>query len=57
LKKKQTLLKELKKELHFWQMHVRMDIKSVKSGKEKCKEIGREMRKIQQRDMREGTGI
>lgn len=51
-KKKPTkymLLKKLKEELRYHQMMVRVDLRALKAGREKCKEIGAEMRKIQKR--------
>ena len=46
-KKNKTLLKELRAELHYWQMRVRMDIRSLERTKEKVKEIGAKMRALQ----------
>lgn len=40
-------MRELKEQLHFFQMHVRMDIRSVASGKAKVREIARRMREVQ----------
>jgi phosphoribosylcarboxyaminoimidazole (NCAIR) mutase len=47
MKKSQTVIKELRKELHYWQMRVRMDIKSLHRTQAKCKEIAAQMRKEQ----------
>jgi hypothetical protein len=47
MKKPATLLKELKKELHYHQMMVRIDIRATKAGVAKCKEIATKMRELQ----------
>lgn len=47
MKMTKTLLKELRAELHYWQMMARMDARSLVRTKEKCKEIGRKMRALQ----------
>jgi len=47
MKTNKTLLKELRKELRYWQMMVRMDMKSLERTREKCKEIGSKMRALQ----------
>ena len=48
MKTNKTLIKELRQELHFHQQMVRVDIRSVKAGIRKCKEIGAKMRQLQQ---------
>ena len=42
-----TLLKELRAELHYWQMMARIDAKALKRTREKCKEIATKMRSLQ----------
>lgn len=48
MKQNKTLIKDLRRELRFHQMMVRVDLRAVKAGKEKCKEIAAKMRKLQQ---------
>lgn len=48
MKKNSTLIKELRKELHHWQMIARMELRSLKATREKCKAIGKQMRKLQE---------
>ena len=47
MKKNKTLIKELREELRYWQMMTRMDIRSLRSAKNKCREIAAKMRSIQ----------
>ena len=47
MKTSKTIIKELRKELHYHQMMVRVDIRSVCAGIDKCKEIATKMRKEQ----------
>jgi hypothetical protein len=47
MKTNKTLLKELRAELHHWQMIARMDARSLKRTREKCKEIATKMRALQ----------
>lgn len=47
MKTNKTLIKELRAELHYWQMQVRMDMKSLESTKERAREIAAKMRKLQ----------
>jgi hypothetical protein len=47
LKTNKTLLKLLRGELHYWQMRVRMDIRSLEATKERAKEVGEKMRELQ----------
>jgi len=47
MKTNKTLIKELRVELHYWQMRVRMDMKSLERTKERCKEIAMQMREVQ----------
>jgi hypothetical protein len=47
MKQSNTLIKELRAELHYWQMRVRMDIKSLERTKQSAKEIATKMRKLQ----------
>lgn len=50
MKKNKTLIKELRKELHYHQMLVRVDIRAMKAGFRKCKEIAAKMRQYQKAD-------
>ncbi len=47
MKKNKTLLKELRKELHYWQMRYRQDVWSLENTRVKCKLIGEKMRELQ----------
>jgi hypothetical protein len=47
MKTNKTLIKELRAELHDWQMRVRMDMKSLERTKERAREIAMKMRKLQ----------
>jgi hypothetical protein len=53
VKTAKTQIRELRAELHYWQMRVRMDMKSLQGTKEKCKEIGMKLRALQTLDKRE----
>jgi hypothetical protein len=47
MKKNKTLIRELRKDLHYWQMQVRMDVRSLRASRAKCKIIGEKMRELQ----------
>lgn len=48
MKKSRSLrLRELKADLHYYQQMVRVDVRSLKAGIRKCKEIGAKMRDLQ----------
>ncbi len=47
MKKNKTILKELRQELHYHQMMVRVDLRAARAGVAKCKEIAKKMRKAQ----------
>jgi len=47
MKTNKTLIKELRAELHYWQMMVRIDIRSLKATRQKCREIAAKMRALQ----------
>jgi len=47
MKQNKTLIKELRAELHYWQMIARMDARSLKATRAKCKEIATKMRELQ----------
>jgi hypothetical protein len=49
MKKSQTVIKELRQELHYWQMRVRMDMHSLGRTRAKCKAIAAQMRREQMR--------
>ncbi len=42
--RKDKRLRELREELRYWQMRVRMDTKSLARTKAKCKEVGAKYR-------------
>lgn len=44
---KQKTLKELREDLHYYQMMVRVDYRAARAGVAKCKEIAAKMREIQ----------
>ncbi len=46
-KSKSLRLRELRADLHYYQQMVRVDIRSLKAGIRKCKEIGAKMRALQ----------
>jgi bifunctional ADP-heptose synthase (sugar kinase/adenylyltransferase) len=47
MKTNKTLIKELRVELRYHQQLLRVDIRAVKAGIAKCKEIGAKMRELQ----------
>jgi hypothetical protein len=47
MKKNKTLIKELRVELRYHQQMVRVDLRALKAGIAKCKEIGARMRELQ----------
>ena len=47
MKQPKTLIKELRRELHFHQMLVRVDLRALKAGVARCKEIAAKMRELQ----------
>jgi hypothetical protein len=47
MRKPKTIIKELRQELHYHQMMVRVDIQAVRAGMKKCKEIAAKMREAQ----------
>lgn len=49
-KKPKTLIKELRQELRYWQMRARIESRNLKAIREKCKQIGAQMREIQRKD-------
>lgn len=46
-KSRNLRLRELKDDLHYHQQMLRVDIRAVRAGIAKCKEIGAQMRKLQ----------
>lgn len=50
MKKNKTLIRELRAELHYFQMQARIDARSLKSSRAKCKEIAAQMRELQSDD-------
>lgn len=42
-------LKELRQDLHYYQMMVRVDLHAARAGMEKCREIAKKMRELQKR--------
>jgi hypothetical protein len=47
MKKNETLIKELRRELHHHQMMNRVDLRAYRAGVHKCKEIAKKMRELQ----------
>ena len=47
MKQNKTLIKELRVQLRYHQQMLRVDIRAVKAGIKKCKEIGKKMRELQ----------
>jgi hypothetical protein len=47
MKTSKTKIKELRQELHFHQMMVRVDLRAARAGVAKCKEIAAKMRELQ----------
>jgi hypothetical protein len=47
MKKNETLIKELRVELRYHQQMLCVDVRAVKAGIAKCKEIGAKMRELQ----------
>jgi hypothetical protein len=47
MKKPETIIKELRQELRYHQMMVRVDLRAVRAGMKKCKEIAARMREAQ----------
>lgn len=47
MKQNKTLIKELRRDLHYHQMMVRIDLRAVRAGVRKCKELGEQMRDLQ----------
>lgn len=46
MKKNKTLIKELREQLHYWQMMARIEARCLRATREKCKVIGAQMRKL-----------
>lgn len=47
MKQNKTLIKELRQELRYHQMMVRVDLNAARAGIRKCKEIAAKMRELQ----------
>lgn len=47
MKTNKTLIKELRQDLHYHQMLIRVDIRALRAGIAKCKEIAAKMRELQ----------
>jgi hypothetical protein len=47
MRKPKTIIKELRQELHYHQMMVRIDLQAARAGMKKCKEIAAKMREAQ----------
>jgi len=54
MKKNKTLIKELRKELHYHQQMLRVDVICLKLGIAKVKEIAKEMRRLQREIQEQG---
>jgi hypothetical protein len=47
MKKNSTALRELREELHYWQMQAKMEARWLAGSRRKCHEIGAKMRALQ----------
>jgi hypothetical protein len=47
MKKNKTLIKEIRKDLHYHQMMVRVDLRAARRGMQKCRELAEKMRRLQ----------
>lgn len=47
MKQPKTLIKELRQELRYYQTMARVDARALRAAREKCKQIGAKMRKLQ----------
>jgi len=47
MKTTKTLIKELRRDLHYHQTMVRVDLNAARAGVRKCKEIAAKMRRLQ----------
>jgi hypothetical protein len=54
-KSRSLQLRELRADLHYYQMMVRVDIRALKAGIRKCKEIGAQMRQLQVENTKKGN--
>lgn len=54
-KSKSLQLRELRADLHYYQQLVRVDVRSLKAGIRKCKEIGAKMRELQAENRKKGN--
>jgi hypothetical protein len=55
MKKNKTLINELREELRYHQTMVRVDIRALRAGIRRCKEIGAAMRELQPKPKRHLT--
>jgi hypothetical protein len=53
MKRNETLLRELREELRYWQGMARIDAHSLIGSRNKCKEIGAKMRALQPQPKKE----
>lgn len=47
MKQNKTRIKELRQELHHWQMNARIELRWYRMSTGKCREIAAQMRKLQ----------
>lgn len=54
-KSRSLQLRELRADLRYYQMMVRVDVRALKAGIRKCKEIGAKMRELQAENAKKGN--
>jgi hypothetical protein len=53
-KSRSLVMREMRADLHFYQLQVRVDIRALKASIRKCKEIGAKMRELQEENRKKG---
>lgn len=48
-------MRELRADLHYYQMMVRVDVRALKASIRKCKEVGAKMRELQEENRKKGN--
>jgi hypothetical protein len=54
-KSRSLQLRELRADLRYYQMMVRVDARALKASIRKCKELGEKMRELQKENMKKGN--
>jgi len=57
MKTNKTLIKELREELRYWQMQVRLDLRSLKGSIARCRDLGREMTLLAKEERERGKTV